>query len=101
MKTAKFLLRGLMFEVTHGRDEAGEGRSYAKMSNDVGHLMFRQEEWIRTLNLGPCEIIGFNDMGVVVAWDPAGMGRRVVDWAEAYDMNRSGSIDEEVMAMAN
>lgn len=99
MKVVKFLLRGLMYEVAHGRDV--DGAVVAKMCNDVGPLTFKQGEWIRSLSLGPCEIIGFNDMGIVVAWDPGGMGRRVVDWSEAYDLNRTGSVDGDTMAMAN
>lgn len=93
MKTTKFLLRGIVYEVSYGLGGA-------EMRDDRGPLVYNVEEWIRTLSLGPCEIVGFNDLGVVVAWDPAGMGRRVVDWAEAYDMNRYGSIDGDIFAAA-
>ena len=94
MKTAKFLLRGIVYSVSYGFGGA-------EMRDDRGPLVYNVGGWIRTLSLGPCEIVGFNDLGVMVAWDPAGMGRRVIDWSEAYDMNRYGSIHGDCMAIAN
>ena len=84
MKTTKFLLKGLMFEVAYGNDPVG-----AEMRDDNGPLCFNGGEWILTHNYGFCPIAAFCDEGVVV---PLWTGTRVlVDWPEVYDKNRNGS----------
>lgn len=49
-------------------------------------------QWIRISHLGALEIVGCNDRGVIVAHDPAGMGRRIVDWDIVRKQNPRGSV---------
>lgn len=61
-------------------------------------MNYNKGEWIRTSHLGALEITGFNDMGIIVAWDYCGMGRRIVDWAQVEKENPRGSIKGEFIS---
>lgn len=59
---------------------------------------YSKGEWIRTSHLGAVEITGFNDMGIIVAWDHGGMGRRVIAWAQAEKENPEGSVKGDLIS---
>lgn len=61
-------------------------------------MNYNKGEYIRTSHLGAVEIIGWNDLGIIVAYDHGGMGRRIVDWKQAGAENPHGSVKGELIS---